>query len=136
MVRKKKNLASLLSGRVFDARLDSFLVPSCRIPRVLFSRQLTGNTSQVNQEQVEVLTGAVYYALARILLPESRRGTRSPWERNRERRVVRFIQISSCIPTVPPLHSPESDQQAATRLWQCGVASTRFAQSQLVRPSN
>lgn len=59
MVRKKKNLASLLSGRVFDARLDSFLVPSCRIPRVLFSRQLTGNTSQVNQEQVEVLTGAV-----------------------------------------------------------------------------
>lgn len=37
--KKKSCQVSLLSERVFDARLDSFLVPSCRIPRALFSRQ-------------------------------------------------------------------------------------------------
>lgn len=105
MVRKK-NLARLvcfLSEYLMRDWIPS-QCPPAEFPAPFFLVN-TGNTSQVNQEQVEVLTGAVYYALARILLPESHRGTRSPWERNRERRVVWFIYLSSCSPHHP---SPSS----------------------------
>lgn len=119
--KKKSCQVSLLSERVFDARLDSFLVPSYRIPRALFSRQHWQHQLGEPRAGGGIDWRSILRARANLATGESSRYTQSMGKEQREKGSLVYIPILLQSPPSLPfiLRNPTN-----RRLRVCGSAAS------------